>query len=260
MHDLKRGSTNMTNKLEISRELAERIIKGLEMGLHESAPTVKELRALLAADDLLDHCKQCADVVKEWPESKRDCLGTPPLIQTLHANGDRIAMEATIAQQARRIADLEAAPVVERQEPVAWGTPKTIRQLIQQLETLDQDLRPVSILRVPGSVFEDGKDRSRAVHLSISHERVEGQWLSAFKGDGEKVVAFWCRIEQPAPVAVVLPDLSELREYHAKAVGNLKSYADDAGLRDSDVKHYFKRAAFHAEMVALIDKVKELNQ
>lgn len=30
-----------------------------------------------------------------------------PLIQTLHANGDRIAMEATIAQQAQRIADLE---------------------------------------------------------------------------------------------------------------------------------------------------------
>lgn len=33
---------------------------------------------------------------------------TPPLIQALHANGDRIAMEATIAQQAQRIADLEA--------------------------------------------------------------------------------------------------------------------------------------------------------
>ena len=62
---------------------------------------------------------------------------------------------------------------------------------------------------------------------------------------------------QPAPVAV---DLSALREYHAKAVSNLKSYAEDDGLRDSDTKHYTKRAAFHEEMVALIDKVKELNQ
>ena len=62
---------------------------------------------------------------------------------------------------------------------------------------------------------------------------------------------------QPAPVSV---DLSELREYHAKAVYNLKGYADDAGLRDSDIKHYTKRAAFHEGMVALIDKVKELNQ
>lgn len=101
---------------------------------------------------------------------------------------------------------LLVAPAVERQEPVKWGAPKTVRQLIRQLETLDQDLRPVSILRVPASVFEDGKERSRAVHLSFSYERVEGQWLSAFKGDGEKVVAFWCRMEQPAPVAVVLPE------------------------------------------------------
>ena len=62
---------------------------------------------------------------------------------------------------------------------------------------------------------------------------------------------------QPAPVSV---DMSELREYHAKAISNLKGYADDAGLRDSDIKHYTKRAAFHEEMVALIDKVKELNQ
>jgi hypothetical protein len=62
---------------------------------------------------------------------------------------------------------------------------------------------------------------------------------------------------QPAPVSV---DLSALREYHAKAISNLKSYADDDGLRDSDIKHYTKRAAFHEEMVALIDKVKDLNQ
>jgi hypothetical protein len=62
---------------------------------------------------------------------------------------------------------------------------------------------------------------------------------------------------QPAPVSV---DLSDLREYHVKAISNLKSYADDSGLRDSDIKHYTKRAAFHENMVALIDKVKELNQ
>lgn len=86
-------------------------------------------------------------------------------------------------------------------EAVAWGAPKTVRQLIRQLETLDQDLRPLSMLRVPASVFEDGKERVRAVHLSFSHERVEGQWLAPFKGDGEKVLAFWCRMEQPAPVA-----------------------------------------------------------
>jgi hypothetical protein len=54
-------------------------------------------------------------------------------------------------------------------------------------------------------------------------------------------------------------DLSELREYHAKAESNLKSYADDSGLRDSDVKHYIKRANFHASMVALIDQATSHN-
>lgn len=82
-------------------------------------------------------------------------------------------------------------------DPITWGAPKTVRQLIQQLQTLDQDLRPLSMLRVPGNVFEDGKERTRAVHLSISHERVDGQWLAPFKSEGEKVLAFWCRMEQP---------------------------------------------------------------
>ena len=96
-------------------------------------------------------------------------------------------------------------PAAQPQDvPVEWGAPKTVRQLISQLETLDQDLRPLSMLRVPASVFEDGKERVRATHLSFSHERVNGQWLAPFKSDGEKVLAFWCRMEQPAPVAVVM--------------------------------------------------------
>ncbi|MFJ7792279.1 hypothetical protein [Pseudomonas sp. NPDC096950] len=85
-------------------------------------------------------------------------------------------------------------------DPVTWGAPKTVRQLIQQLQKLDQDLRPLSMLRVPGDVFEDGKERTRALHLSISHERVDGQWLAPFKSEGEKVLAFWCRMERPAPM------------------------------------------------------------
>lgn len=54
-------------------------------------------------------------------------------------------------------------------------------------------------------------------------------------------------------------ELSELREYHATASRNLKSYADDEGLRGSDVKHYTKRAEFHDRAIALLDRVKELN-
>lgn len=47
--------------------------------------------------------------------------------------------------------------------------------------------------------------------------------------------------------------LQELRQYHVDAVERLKAYADDAGLRDGDVKHYTKRADIHQAHVETID-------
>jgi hypothetical protein len=64
----------------------------------------------------------------------------------------------------------------------------------------------------------------------------------------------------PAPVSVVLPDLSVIREYHLDATIRLDRYAADADMRKSDSEHYRKRAAFHRDQVATIDKLKELNQ
>ncbi|WP_213941234.1 hypothetical protein [Pseudomonas sp. dw_612] len=103
----------MTNDktVTMSRELAERVEAAMLNGLHESTPIIKEWRALLtnhseeplgvvehahewdinsegtatvcgicdmrSSDEpsLREHCKQCAEVVKTWPESKRNCLG-----------------------------------------------------------------------------------------------------------------------------------------------------------------------------------------
>ncbi|MNY12369.1 hypothetical protein D3C86_1454460 [compost metagenome] len=47
----------------------------------------------------------------------------------------------------------------------------------------------------------------------------------------------------------------ELKAYHVEAAAKLRSYADDSGLRESDTKHYTKRAAFHDECVAVIDSI-----
>jgi len=54
----------------------------------------------------------------------------------------------------------------------------------------------------------------------------------------------------PVPVS----NADQLREYHVNAVKNLTKYADDSDLRESDVKHYRKRAAFHQTMVETIDQ------
>lgn len=54
------------------------------------------------------------------------------------------------------------------------------------------------------------------------------------------------------------PELIEhLWAYHANAVTSLTHYADDSGLRDSDVKHYRKRADLHAAHVVTIDALLE---
>lgn len=49
--------------------------------------------------------------------------------------------------------------------------------------------------------------------------------------------------------------LKVLREYHASAMSSLIHYADDSGLRPSDVKHYRKKADIHAAHIATLDSL-----
>jgi len=134
-----------------------------------------------------------------WPDCE---CGHRPVQYVLGETFDRMKAERDALQLRLNAADQRIDELTKRKgEPVEWGAPKTVHQLIRQLETLDQDLRPLSMLRVPGEVFEDGKERIRAVHLSFSHERVDGQWLAPFKGEGEKVLAFWCRMEKDAALS-----------------------------------------------------------
>jgi hypothetical protein len=106
-------------------------------------------------------------------------------------------------------------------EPVQWGAPKTVRQLIQQLQTLDQDLETTALLRMPAD-FRDG-NAIRQVPLSISYERMNGQWLAQYKGDGRLVLAFWAKADDrpegergellTAPPAPAVPDAKPEIDY-----------------------------------------------
>lgn len=87
------------------------------------------------------------------------------------------------------------------------------------------------------------------VRESPVRKRLSVELLRSHMKDGDLLYA-----EQPAPAAVV-PDLTELREYHANAANDLEHYADDSGLRESDVKHYRKRAEFHRRQLELIDSL-----
>lgn len=244
----------MTNKLEISRELAERL---LSCAWSVADPAMQELRALLAkADDadkvnnremgLMQFVEKHAAPVVERQEPAHKCqkcygLGliptrkagegeteyrarcklyaeqVPPLIQTLHANGDRIAMEATIAQQAQRIkeqaqriADLERG----RGEPVGWRLVPT--------EPTDDMIKA----GIDTPVADTGDDE---IDQPQDYRNVYKAMINAVS-------------EQPAPVAVVLPTILSAEQG--------PHYSDS---RASEL-------GYLAGYNACLDKVKELNQ
>jgi len=136
-----------------------------------------------------------------WPDCE---CGHQPVQYVLGVTFDRMKAERDALQLRLNAADqrIDELTVPITADPVTWGAPKTVRQLVHQLLTLDQDLEPWAMHRIPD--FKDGKQVA-AVHLSMSNERVEGRFLSDFKGDGRKIIAFWCkpdpRAENPTLVA-----------------------------------------------------------
>ncbi|WP_235814846.1 hypothetical protein [Pseudomonas syringae group genomosp. 3] len=96
------------------------------------------------------------------------------------------------------ILNRRALPADQQAGPVVWGSPKTVGQLIRQLQTLDPALETVALYRLPDDVPGVG-GKVKQGHISTSYERMEGIWLGPYKGDGRKVLAFWTKLD-PRPV------------------------------------------------------------
>lgn len=119
----------------------------------------------------------------EWVKSQRST-------ETHYKIGPEI-QRFWMAWQASRQALEIALPVLEQQEKeVSWGAPKSVGQLISQLQTFEPETEITALQRIEN--YLDGK-QIRQVPLSISWERMEGPWLAPFKGDGRKVIAFWAK-------------------------------------------------------------------
>lgn len=88
---------------------------------------------------------------------------------------------------------------------VEWGAPKTIRQLIAQLETMDPDIKVHGALHTE----YDGKPVARCRYLSMSFERVDQPWIRARDQDVPYALVFWTQEDEgvrtppeiPAPQA-----------------------------------------------------------
>jgi hypothetical protein len=138
----------------VSRELLADLVKLASRNVRSAwgGGVCEEARALLDTppNDLREHCKQCAEVVKTWPEWKQSCPGGAPAaerqdhlsfdpvlisagpdgvsnLERLQATCDGLdsqndsladevaALQSTITQLQARVAELESA----RGEPVA---------------------------------------------------------------------------------------------------------------------------------------------
>ncbi|WP_225607273.1 hypothetical protein [Pseudomonas sp. PDM10] len=123
-----------------------------------------------------------------WPDCE---CGHRAVQYVLGETFNRMKAERDALQLRLNVADQRIDELTQHElEPVNWAAPKTVRQLIRQLQTLDPDLETHAMLRIPD--FKDGK-QVRSCPLSISYERMEGPWLSSFKGEDRKVIAIWAK-------------------------------------------------------------------
>ncbi|UBY97472.1 hypothetical protein LCG56_26675 [Pseudomonas cannabina pv. alisalensis] len=133
-------------------------------------------------------------------------------------------------------------------EPVVWGAPKTVGQLIRQLQTLDSALETVALYRLPDDIPGVG-GKVKQGHISISYERMEGIWLGPYKGDGRKVLAFWTKLDpRPVPDGELMtqtPPLGDIYESHAIVAAAYKQLLSALG--NEEMSHSDALAAICAK-------------
>lgn len=146
----------------------------------------------------LDKCVENYQSTKAWYEENRDSLAAlddmeraeDQLTKFVRKCGFSIVL-GLLDEVDNLRGELQELRKADSVEPVLWGAPKTVKQLIRQLQTLDPDLETTALLRMPAD-FRDG-NAIRQVPLSISYERMDGQWLAPYKSEHRKVLAFWAK-------------------------------------------------------------------
>lgn len=129
----------------VSREFLADLVKLASRNVRSAwgGSVCEEARALLDAptNDLRDHCKQCAEVVKTWPEWKQNCLGGAPTVERqpnrqfdydrgfAAGEAERDTLQSTVAQLQARITQLES------EATFAAATHQAARDRIAELES-----------------------------------------------------------------------------------------------------------------------------
>ncbi len=173
-----------------------------------------------------------------------------PIQKVLRANGELIALQATVSQQAQMIEYFKGAPVVERQESVPKHKFDT---LVQHCKRLDAEIaqarahvNEITLYQQNAVWFwqHDGEDYLQSLSCPIIIQPHHLRELLEGKAKHNPIA------EPPAPVAVRITLQQVLKAYE---------YAESH-------PHKYLRgttnwcAAVAHELLACLDKVKELNQ
>jgi hypothetical protein len=122
---------------------------------------------------------------------------------------------------------------VRSTDGVEWGAPKTIRQLIIQLETMDPDLPVHGALHVEIA----GKRMARCRHLSMSFERVDKPWIKQGDESIPYSLVFWTQADEGArvdvgPPCAAAPAISAETRLREALEPFLTGWADENGWTD----------------------------
>lgn len=82
----------------------------------------------------------------------------------------------------------------QQDEPVRWGSPRNVHELIRQLQTLDGTLAVHASLRL--SI--NGKWRVRTKPLMLSYEQITGQWIER-SAESQRAVVLWTNPDERQP-------------------------------------------------------------
>jgi hypothetical protein len=218
----------MTNKIEISRELAERLTKYYpsEITDQETMQAIR-IEALAALDEL------------------RALLAAP--YHVVCSNGI-LCQDRSCAECGGNGATEIAAPAVERQEPVACSHEWTDDGEFTLICTKcghEENHEPYGWVQTRGD--------------SINHFTQEWDVVQEWEDRGYEHKAMFDHASPPAPVAVVLPDdwqdqlFSEMERRF-----DLRKHVDDDHMVNDDTQIGVEFSI--AWMTACLDKVKEMNQ
>lgn len=245
----------MTNKtVTMSRELAEKLV-GPDRRCFTFVEALHGLRAILAesATCAKSQVESAATIVERHPVSWSNEKPESPGAYWIR--GFNLSGEFNQAALVQVILDNDTQVLMVN---LHQSNTETDTGFWYEVYKIDEQFEWCGPLFAAPIVEADGMGEAANSIAQMVTEWVETgikmdtDWRNGLSGIIQKHLARF-------PASPQSVDLSELRDYHVKAIGNLKSYADDSGLRDSDVKHYTKRARFHENLVALIDKVKDLN-